>query len=279
MKKIAVIGYGYVGKAVAEFFKQQYHVAVFDPAYPPELEPSHEEAGIYFYREESLLRDLEAVLICVPTEMKEDGSADTSIVEHVIRTIEAPLFIIKSTIPPGTTKRLAKETGKNLVFSPEYIGEGKYHMPVWKGYPHPTDMRQHNFFIFGGDREDTQKAIQVFLPIAGPDAFFAQTDPTTAELTKYMENSWGATKVTFANEFYEIAEVFGVQYEELRELFLLDKRTERIHTAVFRDKRGFGGKCFPKDVNAIVKVTEKAGYIPELLKEVLSSNKKFRGEL
>jgi UDPglucose 6-dehydrogenase len=90
-----------------------------------------------------------------------------------------------------------------------------------------------------------------------------------------MCNSWGAHKVTFANEWFEIANIFGVNYDELRELFVLDTRVEKIHTAVLKSKRGFGGKCFPKDVNAIVKATEKAGYSPELLKQVLKSNDEF----
>jgi len=204
---------------------------------------------------------------------------DLSYVHGTFEWLRVPLVVIKSTVPPGTTRTLANEyPDLSIVFSPEYIGEGKYHTPTHKGYPHPTDMRQHEFFIFGGKRADTARAIDFFLPISGPDAKYIQTDTTTAELTKYMENSWGATKVTFANEFFEIARAFGVDYKELRELFLLDGRVERIHTAVFENKRGFGGKCFPKDVNGIVAVSAQAGYTPELLVAVLTSNKKFGGE-
>ena len=132
--------------------------------------------------------------------------------------------------------------------------------------------------IFGGASEDTQAVIEFVKPVMGADCRYWQTDATTAELVKYMENSWGAMKVTFCNEFYEIARAHGVDYNELRELFLLDGRTERMHTVVFEKKRGYGGKCFPKDVKAIIRSSEEHGYIPALLKEVDMTNDKFNAK-
>jgi UDPglucose 6-dehydrogenase len=93
-----------------------------------------------------------------------------------------------------------------------------------------------------------------------------------------MENAFIATKVTFANEFYNLAQAFGVEYKELRELWLLDERMGRMFSAVFPDARGFSGKCLPKDVNAIAKASEKAGYDPKFIKAVLESNDRIRGE-
>ena len=187
---------------------------------------------------------------------------------------------IKSTIPPGTTDALIKKYEKPIAFSPEYIGESTYVTPWWKdiGYIDPKDMKKHDFFIFGGDRLVTSGVLQFFKMVMGPVTKYIQTDAKTAELTKYMVNSWGATKVMFCNEFARIAETFGVDYDELRELWLLDGRVNRMHTAVFKDKRGFGGKCFPKDINGIVNAVESAGYHPELLKEVIKSNARIRDE-
>jgi len=88
-----------------------------------------------------------------------------------------------------------------------------------------------------------------------------------------MENTWGATKVIFANEWYEICQRFGASYNTVREGWVLDSRVERMHTAVFPRKRGFGGKCFPKDLLGIIAQSEKAGYEPSLLKQVWNSNK------
>jgi len=274
VKKIAVIGYGYIGRAVVNLFKDHYEVLARDQEKEYFFRDNVAEGFIQKNDYHNVNRH-DLAIICVPTPMKEDGSCDISIIEDVVKGCDCPLILIKSTVPPKTTEMLRKKYKKRICFSPEYLGEGKYFMPFWKNYPHPTEMKYHYFQIFGGAREDTQQLVEVFQRVLGPNCQYWQTDSTTAELVKYMENSWGATKVTFANEFYRIAKAFGVDYRELRELFLLDGRVERIHTAVFEGKFGFGGRCFPKDVNAIVKASEEAGYSPDLIKEVLKSNKKF----
>ncbi len=101
------------------------------------------------------------------------------------------------------------------------------------------------------------------------------TTPEAAELCKYMENAFLAMKVTFCNEFYEIATRLGVDYDELRELWLLDPRIGKSHTFVFPDKRGYGGRCLPKDMRAIEAVARDAGYDATLLREVTASNERF----
>lgn len=261
MKKIAIIGYGYVGRAIGKLFANHYELRLYDPGIGKGTKEAANECDI--------------AIVCVPTSMAKDKSCDTSIVEESIKWLKTPLILIKSAIVPGTIDRLKKKYKKRIVVSPEYIGEGNYFVPYWK-YPHPTEMKYHNFQIFGGDKKDCSEVLEYFKKVLGPDCRYHITDSKTAELTKYMENSWGATKVIFCNEFYEIAEAFGVDYNELRELFLLDTRTERMHTSVFKEARGFGGKCYPKDINGIIKASEKAGYSPKLLKEVLKSNEKFR---
>ena len=123
------------------------------------------------------------------------------------------------------------------------------------------------FVIFGGDSEDTQKMVDIFQPIKGPLCKYIQCSAIEAELTKYLDNSFFATKVAFFNEFFDICEKVGVSYDRVRELFLNDPRVNRFHTSVFKDgKRGFGGKCFPKDILALVKFAEKNDYEPEIMK-------------
>lgn len=279
MKTIAVIGYGYVGKAIVNFFKDHYNVVARDIDREFRFENgklvAEEPAAANNW---NAVNQADLAVICVPTPMMPDGGVDLRAIEDVFQKVTTPLILIKSTIPPGTTKSLAKKTGKEIVFSPEFLGEGKYVVQWWKdrGYPHPTDMKYHDFQIFGGERSSAVKALQFFKTILGPEVKYIFTDSTTAELCKYMENSWAATKVTFSNEFFEIAKSLGVDYDELRELWLLDGRVERMHTAVFFDKRGFSGKCLPKDVNGIITVSEKAGYEPQLLKEVIRSNERFQ---
>lgn len=287
-KSVAIIGYGYVGKAVEKYFADHYSIVVYDPPYikDNDLEgiiEKHDNQRILFTTDTDQVNSCELAIVCVPTPDNEDGSVDLSYIEATFEWLNTPLILLKSTVPPGTTDRLIKgelggPAGRAISFSPEYIGEGGYEVPYWKGYPHPTNMKLHDFYIFGGEKRVNSEIISFFMRVSGPDARYIQTDSTTAELVKYMFNSWGATKVTFCNEFYNIAHQIGVNYEELRELLLLDGRMERMHTAVFPEKRGFGGKCFPKDVKGIVDFSQKQGYEPTLLKEVLSTNDKIRGE-
>lgn len=261
MKKIAIVGHGYVGQAVERFFKDHFDVSVHDP--------KNGKLGLVFP-----VADL--FVICVPTPQNQDHSVDLSYVEDALKRIPPEsLVLIKSTIPPGTADNLNDRFSHKICFSPEYIGEGKYAVNN-PNYPHPTDMKKHTFHIFGGDRTNSVRIAEFFKKVTGPEPRYCFTDSTTAELCKYMENSWGATKVTFCNEFFSIAENMGVDYEELRELWLMDGRVERMHTAVFRDSRGFGGKCFPKDVHGIVEQSKILGYEPELLTSVLTVNEKFR---
>jgi nucleotide sugar dehydrogenase len=278
MKKIAVIGYGYVGKVVADFFKDHFDVVARDIDKEFVWQGGIRVEHTFSSDDWLQVNNADLAVVCVPTPMGSDGSVDLGALESVISKIKTPLILIKSTIPPGTTRRLVERTGKQIVFSPEFIGEGKYVVQWWKdkGYPHPTDMKYHDFQIFGGEREAAIAVLQFFKTVLGPEAKYFLTDSTTAELCKYMENAWSATKVTFCNEFFEIAKAFGVSYDELRELWLLDGRVERMHTAVFFDRRGFGGKCLPKDVNGIVRASCKAGYEPRLLQEVLASNDRIR---
>ncbi len=261
-KKVAIVGYGYVGKGVYDFFKDRFETVFFDP---------HVEGSAT--KEEINACDLGVV--CVPTPMGADGSCDLAIIEETLEWLDTPLILIKSTIPPGTTKSLTEKTSKKICFSPEYMGEGGYYVPFWK-YPHPKDMKCHSFQIIGGDKKTASAILDFFVRVMGPDARFHITDSTTAEVVKYMENSFIAAKVVFCNEFYNIAKTFGVEYKELRELWLLDTRVGRMFSAVFPDRRGFDGKCLPKDVNAIAAASEKAGYDPKFIKAVLENNERIR---
>lgn len=273
-KKIGVVGNGYVGKTVVALFKDNYKVFIYDPEY------AHDES-VDFEDDERKFRDtmedlnhrkLDLAIICVPTEMREDGSCDTSIVEEVVKEVEAKMILIKSTVPPGTTDRLKKETGKRIVFSPEFAGESKY----WSPYKFDTDMKESPWYIFGGEKKDVNEIIDLFAPILGPTKKYNVTDAKTAELVKYWENTFFAMKVTFCNEMYEICEKMGIEYWEARELWLNDPRVNKMHTAVFKENRGYGGKCFPKDTNGLVMASKKAGYVPELLEVMIKSNDKFR---
>jgi UDPglucose 6-dehydrogenase len=267
-EKIFISGYGYVGKAVVEMLKGYYELIIYDPAYKPEKKEYLEFVDNFKESKECVLG-----IVCVPTPSKENGECDTSFVEERIEKIESPLILIKSTIEIGTTDKLKEKYHKRIVFSPEYVGESKYFNPYFS-----NNMKETPMLILGGEKEDTSQIIDILAPILGPTKYYYQTSAKAAEIAKYMENTFFALKVTFCNEMYEICEKAGVDYWDVREAWLLDPRINRMHTSVFKKDRGFGGKCYPKDVKALIRYAEKIDYDPKLLKEIIYSNKRFRGD-
>lgn len=257
---LGIVGYGVVGKGMFNLFKNRFPVLLYD------LEK---------YNSKEELDNCSLVIVCVPTNKKDDGSCDISIVEEVVSWIKSPLILIKSTVPPGTTEYLSKKYNKKICFSPEYMGESSYFTPFWK-YPDPKDASSHSFVIIGGEEKTASQIMNYFMKVMSVDTNFAICSSKEAELTKYMENCFFATKVTFCNEFYNIAKAFNIEYKKLRELWLLDPRINRMHTAVFEDKKGFGGKCYPKDLSAIINASKLVGYEAEFLKEVEKTNERIK---
>jgi nucleotide sugar dehydrogenase len=268
MKKLAIIGYGYVGQAFAEMVKGHYDITVFDPAPAAKCEfPLHLS-----------LNDCEdkfdLAVVCVPTPSRPDGGCNVAIVFDVIREVKADLILIKSTVPPGTTENLKSMTQKRIVFSPEYVGEGKYYMAP----PHDfqTDMKKTPFLILGGDDADCNDVLDILVPVLGPSKHYHKCSSTDAELIKYMENTYFGVKISFAQEMYDICQAFGADWYKVWEGWALDTRVDRMHTAVFPQSRGFGGKCLPKDINALVVASSEAGFVPRFLLAALQKNAEVR---
>lgn len=267
--KVGIIGLGVVGKGIDRLLTDYVQVK-YDP-------------NIYALKNTfKKLKDMDLVVVCVPTPIASDGvSCDTSIVEDTCKRLHQIDFkgvvLIKSTTAPSELRRIQQSYSLRIVFSPEFQGESKYFTPYWK-YPDPQDMRTHMWQTFGGDRKDTELCVEVFKRKMSVDTVFWQTDLITASLAKYIENAFFAVKVTFVNEWYEIAKTFGVDWNELREAWLLDPRINRNHTLVFPKDRGYGGKCFPKDVKAIIADCNKMGYEPKLMRATDETNKKWRTE-
>jgi len=269
MYKIGIVGYGYVGKGMHLGFGD-WVTAIYDP---------YSEKPENVTTEKNSFKNLDLVIVCVPTNSAEDGvTGDFSIVEESVKWLaelnQRLLVLVKSAVVPSEIDRIKKKYIARVVISPEYLGEGNYFVPFWK-YPDPKEIKYHDFQIFGGDKKDTSACVDIFIRKFGSHVHYYQSDLKTAALCKYMENSWGAMKVTFCNEWFDIAKAHGVDYNDLRELWLADSRVGKMHTAVFPDSRGFGGKCYPKDVRAIVKDTENKGYTAEIMKSVLCVNEKF----
>lgn len=243
---VAIVGYGALGAALSQLFSGS---VIYDK--PKGLGTIDDVNNCAF------------AFVCVPTPPAPDGRCDTRVVEEVVSWIECEHIVIRSTVEVGTTERLRESTGKRIVFQPAY-GPGE--TP-----DHPfRNMKDIRWIILGGRREDTTPVADLYKLCYNSDIVIQQTDAETAELCKYMENSFLALKVAFCHEFYELAASWGVDYNELRELWLLDPHIGRSHTFVLPDSRGYGGKCLPKDVSALVaSAKERLGYAPPILEALL----------
>ena len=251
MYNVGIIGYGILGKAVKELFPK---AKLYDPVL--------QSTKLMFNS------NLDYAFICVPTPQLSSGRCDTSIVEDSIRwATPKKTFICLSTVEIGTTEIFARKYRKPLVFQPEYFGEGVDH-PL-------RDLRKQPFIILGGEKKYRNKAIELYQTVYNSNIKIFQTDSTTAETIKYMENAWLATKVTFFNEIYDICKELGVNYNEAREGFLLDPRVNPSHTFVYPEKRGWHGKCLPKDTAAFCHTAKGVGKAFALLEKVREINESF----
>lgn len=249
--KIGIVGFGHVGKAM---HKQFPDAVVYD-----------KPLGIGS-REE--LSSCDAAFVCVPTPEAGDGSCDTTQVEEVLNWLEASLIVIRSTVPVGFTDSQIEATGKRIVFQPEYYGETAAH-PF-------TDLSARSWLTLGGSTEDASLAVKVYQSVCNAEVKFVFTEARTAELAKYMENCYLAMKVAFCNEFYDMAEAFKVDYSKLREVWLEDPRIGRSHTFVYEENRGFGGKCLPKDLNALLHQADEKGINVDLLRALRRRNEQWK---
>lgn len=206
--------------------------------------------------------------ICVPTPMAKDDSCDIRAVIDAIQTVRAKVYCIKSTVAVGTTDYLSSKYKKNIVFSPEYCGESSYD----NSYDFHTAPAKTPWVILGGKDASSRLLYNLLLPIVGPEKKWFFLTAKEAEMTKYMENSYFATKIAYCNELFDICLHSKIDFYKVREAWLADPRINRMHTAVFEGKRGYSGKCLPKDTNALIAFSEKFGYIPKILNAVKEYN-------
>lgn len=277
---IGVIGQGFVGSAIREGLKNFYNVRGFD------LDPKKcfnmEGFGLDY-----LVDSSDIVFVCVPTPMRKDGSCDTRILESAIddayRTIVElnpdPIhsdfikkqtlkktFVIKSTVPPGTTERISLKYPRiNLCFSPEFLTEANSF----------EDFKNQSRIIIGGDGAKNVK--QMFRKVF-PNIPIVITQPSTAEMVKYFTNCFLASKVTFANQMFQICNDNNIDYDKVCEYTLYDERIGKSHLAVPGPDGdlGFGGHCFPKDLAAMITFGSINDGDVSFLKSVQDYNDKCR---
>ena len=198
-EKIGVIGHGYVGESQSFAFSPSFDVRVYDK---DSLKSTHSLNEVL---------DSDFIFVCVPTPMKKDGSQDLSFVENFFKTAkEGPIYIIKSTVIPGTTN-LLNEKFKNLkiIFSPEFLTERTAKL----------DILTQTRIILGGDKILTNKVRKIY-DIRFKNKTIIETDSLTAEYIKYMNNTFFASKVSIMNEFYRLAKSIRVLIGKLHYMVL-----------------------------------------------------------
>jgi len=256
---IGVIGQGYVGTAIKLGFQDHYNVVTYDKF---DLGKStHSKIS-------DIVDEAKVIFVCVPTPMRKDGTCYTGIVEEVIReineTADDHIVVIKSTVPPGTTDRFNHEfSNVTVIFNPEFLTEENF----------LDDFKNQNRIILGGSRKGTNKLRQIYSKVF-PKAVIVKTGDKHAEMVKYFTNTFLATKVSFANEMYNICEQIGIDYDKVVEYAIYDERLGKSHWAVPGPDGdfGFGGHCFPKDLSAIINKFDTYG----LLESVEDVNNQVR---
>ncbi len=249
MSRVLIIGYGTVGSNLVKELAP-LNPEIYDKYKPP------------FIRRPTAHYDF--AFICVDTPLTPNGKElNTVEVINAIHENDASVYVIKSTVPPGTTSDIAA-LGRRVVFSPEYYG----------GTQHCNNY-QFDFTILGGERNDCLEVQQLLQQVYDGRHIFRITDAKTAELVKFMENSFLATKVSFCVQFWEIAHKFGINYEELRELFVLDPRVNPSHTFVYNDKPFWESHCLDKDVPAAAHLSS-AEFLDSVIKYNNECCKKYK---
>lgn len=251
---VAIIGLGVIGTAQSRMFLRAGCAVV---GYDPWLNDSYPRERI---------ASCDFAVICVGTPQSlDDPRADLSYLLDAMSDLPEGLpALIRSTVPPGTTDSFA---GRLVAHAPEFLYEGG--SGPWR---ESTDVP---FLILGG----SAKARMFFRPHLAP-LFPAihECDAISAELMKYTANIALAMKVIFVNEMAAIAESFGADWEDVRAAWLNDPRITPQHTQMKGFEPGFGGRCWPKDLSAMIAASEDAGYRAEFLKAIEAANKRFSSD-
>lgn len=251
MKKldIAVIGYGFVGKAVAHGF-QNNNITLVDPT-------------LGEFSSKDLTGKFDAVFVCVPTPMSEDGTINSSIVEGVLEDLRDldTLLVLKSTVVPSIVDRLSK-THANFLYNPEFLTERNALL----------DFEYPFMQVYGGSPENTAKLSEIYRHSICEPCPEYHMSAVEASFVKYGINTFLSTKLSFWNQFYDMCDKIGADYNTIKTAIGTDVRVGSGHMNVpgHDGRRGFGGACLQKDSNAFMK--ESIGSMTVLIEAVKFNN-------
>jgi UDPglucose 6-dehydrogenase len=301
--KVTVFGIGYVGLVQAAVLAEVGHdvvcvdinaervenlkkgiIPIYEPGLTPLVQRNYEAGRLQFTTDaEHGVKHGRIQFIAVGTPPDEDGSADLQYVLAVAKTIatymESPKIIVdKSTVPVGTADKVSAcinavlkergvELGFDVVSNPEFLKEGAA----------VADCQRPDRIVIGTDSPAVEEKMrELYAPFNRNHEKLIVMDVRSAELTKYAANCMLATKISFMNEMANLAELLGADIEKVRQGIGSDPR---IGYHFIYPGCGYGGSCFPKDVQALVRTAEKVGYTPELLKSVEAVNSRQKEKL
>jgi len=271
MKTIGIIGQGFVGNAVRVGMQHVFDIKAYDK----DGNKFSNVNGI-----EDVVLNTDIAFVCVPTPMMKSGECDLKILNAALTEIQNQVIaydkknyivVIKSTIPPGTTDRLNKlYTELDIVFNPEFLTEANS----------IEDYRNQNRIVLGGPQNATT-IVKRYFERAFPKVPIIKTSSTIAEMIKYVTNTFLATKVSFANEMYQICDALDIDYDKVIEYARYDNRLGNTHWSVpgHDGDFGFGGHCFPKDIAALAYLANQLGVDRTMLVAAITKNVLVRTDL
>lgn len=254
---IGIMGLGMVGSALKRYFDKTKHKGFF-------YDKGKEIGSV----EEVNRADI--VFICVPTPFIPGKGFDHSFVEDACSNLSGnKIVVIKSTVLPGTTEELQKKYPQHkFLFNPEFLTE----------LTADQDMEYPDRQIIGCTKESYNISgdVMQILPLAPYEKIIPATE---AEMVKYFGNTWFSIKVIFANQMFDLCEKIGLNYEEIMEAAAADKRIGRSHLGIWhKDYRGYGGKCLPKDIRALIQFADGQGVDLKLHKVAEEINNKLMAD-
>ncbi len=261
---IGIVGFGFVGKAIQHGFAQTTEFRIFDV---DERKRTHSL--------EDTVKDSDFIFVCLPTPSNFDtGAIDLSIMDEMMGKIDEfasvsnKVIIIKSTVIPGTTdKYQRKYQASNFVFNPEFLTERTYRL----------DFINASRIILGGANWNTQRVKKLYED-RFPGTPVYCTSAKAAELVKYCANCFFAVKVSYMNEVHQICQKLDLDYNEVIQMVLADGRIGNSHYSVpgHDGSLGFGGKCFPKDIKAMIHLAYELGIDPLVMQAAWEKNMQVR---
>jgi UDPglucose 6-dehydrogenase len=261
MMRVGIFGNGFVGNALYQNFKDNVVTRVFDVRPEKCLNT----------KEEVLESDI--IFVCLPTPMKDNGECDLSFIKNFFLNIpdnHKSLFVIKSTVPIGTTRKLLEgRPDLRIVHNPEFL----------TAVNAVEDFKNSDRNIIGGKQEWCLELADFFRDYCNYAPMQIVTSDES-ETIKYFCNSFLASKVAFFNNLYEICQKFDMNFDSVKAGVCSDSRIGDSHNRVPGPDglMGFGGYCFPKDINALINTLKENGIDDSLFSSVWEYNKKIRKE-